>query len=243
MQPKWFSFFKGLILLFIIYHFPEFFSALWMAALFKIGFLIVAYLIARWQGWKGLGGYGLCFHSGWIKNLCSGLIIGIAFFLLSEWLTITKGYEKLISVNSFANVAATLPLTLLMTFFPSIAEDILTRGYLYGHLRRILKPSAFILLSALFFVLNHIWRLTEGASVLSYLFILGIALAWALSYTKSLWLTFGIHWGANIAFETINAGLSTQATDKVMSTWLLTACFSVMLVTMFLLKKVFSVNS
>lgn len=240
MQPKWFSFFSGLLILFIIYHFPEFFSALWIAAVFKIGFLLVAFFIARWQGWKGLGGYGLGLHKGWIKNLLTGLLIGMAFFLFSEWLTTKAGYEKLMSVKDLSTVLKVLPLTLLMTFFPSIAEDILTRGYLYGHLNNVLKPSMFILVSSLFYVLNHIWRLTEGIHVLSYLFILGFALAWALFYTKSLWLTLGIHWGSNIAFEMINTATTTQTVNKIMSTWLLAVCFVLMLIVIIVARKMFT---
>lgn len=242
MQPKWFSFFAGLLVLFVIYHFPEFFSALWIAAIFKIGFLIVAFLIANWQGWKGLGGYGLTLHRGCIKNLISGLLIGVIFFVLSESLSIKANYEKLVSVESFTSVIKLLPLTLLMTFFPSIAEDILTRGYLYGHLQKILNPAIFILISSLFYVLNHIWRLTEGAHVLSYLFILGMALAWALYYTKSLWLTLGIHWGANIAFEMTRAATTTQTLNKTMSTWILAVCFALMFMVTIVVRRVFSHN-
>jgi membrane protease YdiL (CAAX protease family) len=242
MQPKWPSFIAGLLILFVIYHFPEFFSALWIAAVFKIGFLIAAFLLARWQGWKGLGGYGLVLHKGWIKNLLFGLVIGIAFFVLAEWLSIISGYEKLFSIATVAAIVNLLPLTLVMTFFPSIAEDILTRGYLYGHLKNRLKPAAFILVSALFYVLNHIWRLSEGAAVLSYLFVLGLALAWALWYTKSLWLTLGMHWGANIAFEMINSGTSTETVNKAMSTWILAGCFGLMWMVTILFRKIFFVS-
>jgi len=242
MQSKWLSFFTGLLILFIVYHFPEFFSPLWIAAVFKIGFLIVAFLIARWQGWKGLDGYGLSLHKGWAKNLLIGLFSGIAFFLLSEWLATKTGYEKLIAVKPFPAIIRILPLTLLMTFFPSIAEDILTRGYLYGHLQRISKSLTFILLSAAFYVLNHIWRLTEGLPVLSYLFILGLALAWALSFTRSLWLTLGIHWGANIAFEMMNTAATTQTVNKSAATWILAACYVLMFVVMLFAGRLFAIR-
>lgn len=242
MQPKWLSFFAGLLILFVIYHFPEFFSALWIAAVFKIGFLIIAFLIARQQGWKGLGGYGLPFHEGWIKNLLIGILTGIVFFMLSEWLAIKLDYEKQVSITGFSSILKPLPLTMLMTFFPSIAEDILTRGYLYGHLQKFLKPTVFILSSALFYVLNHIWRLTEGVHVLFYLFVLGLVLAWALFYTKSLWLTLGLHWGANISFEMINSATTTQTVNKTMSTWILGACFLLMLAFTIVVRRVFAVN-
>ncbi|MGZ3845211.1 MAG: CPBP family intramembrane glutamic endopeptidase [Flavisolibacter sp.] len=240
MQPKWPSFVAGLLILFIIYHFPEFFSQLWIAAVFKIGFLFAAFMIARWQGWKGLGGYGLAFHPGWVKNILSGLATGIVFFLLSEWLSIKSGYEQLLSVKGAIAILKLLPLTLLMTFFPSIAEDILTRGYLYGHLHKVLRPAIFVLVSAVFYVLNHIWRLGQGAPVLSYLFILGIALALALVFTNSLWLTLGIHWGSNIAFEMANAAATTKTVDQPMGIWMLAASFSAMLVFISVVRTAFS---
>lgn len=240
MQPKWLSFIAGLLILFIIYHFPEFFSALWIAAVFKIGFLLVAFIIARWQGWKGLGGYGLMFHPGWIRNILLGLATGIIFFLFSEGLSIKSGYEQLVSVKGFAAIVKLLPVTLLMTFFPSIAEDILTRGYLYGHLEKVLRPAVFVLVSAAFYVLNHIWRLGQGAPVLSYLFILGIALALALVFTNSLWLTLGIHWGSNIAFEMVNAATITKTVNRTMSIWILAGSFALMLLFITIARRAFS---
>jgi len=239
MQPKWPSFVTGLLILFIIYHSPEFFSALWITAVFKIGFLFVAYIIARWQGWKGLGGYGLMLHPGWIRNLLLGLATGIVFFLLSEWLSMQSGCEQLVSIKNFIAILKLLPITLVMTFFPSIAEDILTRGYLYGHLQKVLRPAIFILVSAAFYVLNHIWRLGQGAPVLSYLFILGIALALALVFTNSLWLTLGIHWGSNIAFEMVNAVTITKTVNQAMSLWILAASFALMLLFIILARRLF----
>jgi hypothetical protein len=98
------------------------------------------------------------------------------------------------------------------------------------------------LIVAAFYVLNHIWRLTEGVPVLSYLFILGIALAWALSFTRSLWLTLGIHWGANIAFEMINAATTTQTVNKSITVWILAACYALMLAVMIFTRRLFPVR-
>ncbi|MBL0152989.1 MAG: CPBP family intramembrane metalloprotease [Chitinophagaceae bacterium] len=102
-----------------------------------------------------------------------------------------------------------LPMLLLMTAIPSVAEDILTRGYLYAHLK-FMKPVWWILLSSAVYVLNHIWRLSDGAAVLTYLFLLGLVLAAAVWIKRSLWLAFGIHWGANIAFESTHSMVQTK---------------------------------
>ncbi len=203
------SFFAGFLVLFFVYHFPEFYAAFWIMAIFKIGFLVVAFLLARLQGWKGLGGYGLGLAKGWAANLIKGLLVGLFFFSLSVFVSILSGYQAILEVSSFKDVVVKLPMILLMTAVPSIAEDILTRGYLFAHLKFI-KNGWWILLSASVYVLNHIWRLQDGPAVLSYLFVFGLLLALAVSITRSLWLAFGIHWGANIAFESCNSIIKTN---------------------------------
>lgn len=237
-----FSFVAGFILLFFIYHFPEFYTAFWIMAVFKIGFLLVAFVLARLQGWEGLGGYGLGFTGQWALNLGKGLLAGLLFFGLSVFVSIKLGYETITAVSSFKNAISQLPMLLVMTAIPSVAEDILTRGYLYAHVKSM-KPAAWILLSAVVYVLNHIWRLTDGAAVICYLFLLGLVLAFAVRLTRSLWLAFGIHWGANIAFESTHSIIQTQSlVSHDGTTWLLAATWAVLLVLLLLtnLKKDFT---
>jgi uncharacterized protein len=230
MSKNILSFIAGFILLFAVYHFPEFFSAFWIMAVFKIGFLLLAFLLARWQGWKGLGGYGLNIKRGWWLYLLNGLLTGVFFFSLSLLLSVMAGYETITSIESVQVVLRQLPLILLMTAFPSIAEDILTRGYLYGHLQNKVKPFTWIFISSVVYVLNHIWRLADDPSVLVYLFILGLVLAYTVWQTKSLWAAFGIHWGANIAFESGNSLYTSRSlVSHYGSTWLLALCWLLLL--------------
>lgn len=222
MRPKIVSFLAGFLLLFFIYHIPEFFTAFWIMAVFKIGFLLVAFVTGRLQGWKGLEGFGLGWRMGWWQQLLKGLLLGLLFFGVAEGLAVAFGYEKFNGIVAADIILKQLPLILLMTFFPSIAEDILTRGYLYGHLFSKMRPWHWVLLSAVVYVLNHIWRLTENPSVLVYLFILGLVLAFTVWKTKALWLALGIHWGANIAFESTHSILQTEsAVSHHGSTWIL----------------------
>jgi len=230
MRKNWLPVILGFLLLFAVYHFPEFYNALWIAAVFKIGFLFVSFFVARFQGFAGLGGYGLNMHRGWPVNLLKGILTGILFFSLSVLMSVLFGFEGSISVAGAADFFKQVPLVLLMTVFPSVAEDILTRGYLYGHLKDEMNGKSFILLSAVVFVLNHIWRLGDHPAVLVYLFILGLALAYALWYSRSLWLAFGIHWGSNIAYESNAALVKTQSlTSNHESTWMLALSFLLML--------------
>lgn len=227
-QKAIFSFITGFLILFFVYHFPEFFSAFWIMATFKIGFLVIAFIVASVQG-KGLSGYGLGFKSTWAANLLKGLLTGILFFALSVYISVKLGYEGVTEIASFKTIINQLPMLLLMTAIPSIAEDILTRGYLYAHLK-FMKPLGWVVLSSVVYVLNHIWRLQDGPAVLTYLFILGVVLAVAVWVTKSLWLAFGIHWGANITFESTNSFVHTKTlVQHEGPTWLLAASWTLLL--------------
>lgn len=237
-RKEFLSFILGFILLFSIYHFPEFFSAFWIMAVFKTGFLIVALLLAFLQGWKGLGAYGLGIKDKWLINLLKGLLTGIMGFSLSLWISSFLGFENVFFQQSFDSVVKQLPMLLLMTAIPSLAEDLLTRGYLYGHLVNKMEKKAWILLSALIFVLNHIWRLNDGFAVIAYLFLLGLLLAYTVWITKSLWMAFGIHWGSNIMFESSNAVFKTESlVTHPGDTWVLAAVWGVFFLLILLISR------
>lgn len=222
MSPKYSlrSFLAGFVLLFVLYHFPEFFSAFWVAAVCKIGFLVVAFLLARWQGFKGLGGYGLPLHKGWWANLVKGMALGVTTYFFVFLVTVTLGYEQVTVLPTYGAAIKQLPFVLLMTAVPSLAEDILTRGYLFGHLKGKLGDKSWVLLSATVFYLNHIWRLDDGLAVFAYLFLMGLLLAWAVVYTRSLWLAFGLHWGFNIWYQSTVGILSTNTVNGPAATWM-----------------------
>jgi uncharacterized protein len=231
------SFVTGFILLFIVYHFPEFFSSFLLMAIFKIGFLVLAFFVARYQGWKGLEGYGLHLNNKWAIKLLAGVITGCLFFTTSIFISSILGYETITGSISYLKILSSLPLILLMTAVPSMAEDILTRGYLFMHLK-IMKPAIWILMSSTIYLLNHIWRLDDGMAVLSYLFIFGIVLAVAVRNTKSLWLAFGIHWGANITFEVSNLVPKTENLSPFgASNWILALCWFTLLICLLIFSK------
>ena len=120
---------------------------------------------------------------------------------------------------------------------PSLAEDILTRGYLFAHLSNRLNKNLFVLISAIVFALNHIFRLTH-IDVMTYIFILGLLLAFCLAYTRSLWLTLGIHWGTNIAYQFF-ANIVPLKTIKEtgLDNYILAACYFVGLIIVIVLYK------
>lgn len=160
-------------------------------------------------------------------NICYRDCSSGYFFSVSVLVSVLVRYEEFNGIASIDVVIKGLPMLLLMTSFPSIAEDVLTRGYLYGHLFNKMKPWHWVLLSAVVYVLNHIWRLNEDPSVLVYLFLLGVVLASAVWKTKSLWLAFGIHWGANLAFESSHSFVETKTTGYSLWKHLVVGCVMV----------------
>ena len=126
---------------YLLYIISGIFSAFWIMAVFKIGFLLVAFLLGRLQGWKGLQGYGLGLRMGWWQQLLKDCCLGwySSAFLFS--LAVRSGYETYQGIAPISVIIRQLPLILLMTAFPSVAEDILTRGYLYGHLLQRWSPG------------------------------------------------------------------------------------------------------
>jgi membrane protease YdiL (CAAX protease family) len=97
-------------------------------------------------------------------------------------------------------------------------------------------------MSSFIYLVNHIWRLNDGAAVLTYLFVFGIVLAVAVWFTGSLWLAFGIHWGANITFE-LSTNILKSENQNVSNgpNWILSITWIIML--FFLLLFFRSINS
>jgi membrane protease YdiL (CAAX protease family) len=129
-----------------------------------------------------------------------------------------------------------------MTAVPSIAEDILTRGYLFAHLKSILKPGVWIAVSAIVYWLNHIWRLNDAAAVMAYLIMLGIVLAYTVHITGALWLAFGIHWGANIVFTITHQCMEFTADNTHKSTWVLAIAWALLLLLLMAWKNFLAVQ-
>lgn len=110
-------------------------------------------------------------------------------------------------------LASVLPMLLVSTFVPSIAEDLLTRGLWYrkGPVR---TGAAFVAVSTLVYVLNHIYRLGNGPLEWLMLASFGIAYATALQVSGSLWAAVGLHWGWNAANGLADILWNVDVTDR-----------------------------
>lgn len=148
----------------------------------------------RWLMYRApLGCYQLEWGSGRMCILGCGLAaaaLAKAIALVAgAWLGVYAiGWKPI----SSGQMPAVLVGALALTFVPSIAEDLLTRGLWY---RRVAIGLPYILLTATVYLLNHIFRLALGPLEWFRLFTFGLAYAAGIERTHTLWGAVGLHWG------------------------------------------------
>ena len=120
------------------------------------------------------------------------LTVGLASGVYTVIDETTSREGSLATAGAFVAIAA-------ITFVPSLAEDMLTRGLWARAAPWRWRAGAFLVVSALVYLLNHVWRLQHGPSEWALLLCFGLAYAAALWQTGTLWAAVGLHWGWNFA--------------------------------------------
>ncbi len=194
------KFIAGFTLLFLAYQLPEgigqrLLGSFPAQAALLLAFFLLAYLIGRTRSEGALAAYALENPGRWWRPLLALFLLAIALKLLTVALGARLGVFQIQS--STAPSAPALAFALLATFLPSLAEDIVTRGYWFPALGELWPPAAFVLASSTLYVLNHIYRLATGPGEWLMLFAFGLAYALALVRFRSLWPAVGLHWGWN----------------------------------------------
>lgn len=241
----------GFVMLFLFYHLPEFLQIHFQKPLIvvlELGmllFTVIAFIFGRQWHRNGFSIYGLHSLRKNRGNLVKGLLIGILVAAIANLIPVWLHWSE-ISIQVNGSQMLLLPLLFAVgTLLPSLAEDILTRGYL-----RIFWPESWNLnwlipLSAAVYVLNHIFRLGKP-DVMLYLFILGFLLMWCYIKTGTLWLTLGIHWGSNIAYQVFtNFIIFKSIKETGLENYVLAGCYLSGLLLIILLQKLnyFTLNS
>jgi len=222
----------GFAILFSVYHFPEILQNQYhkpLILLFEscmLLFAIVAFVIGKQKFKNGFRMYGLFGFRQYWGNLAKGLIIGIFISVLANLIPVWFGWTEMFIHFDWNQILLQSLLFAVGTLFPSLAEDILTRGYLKAYWPEKWNLKGLILLSAVVYVLNHIFRINKP-DVMLYLFILGLFLMWAFIATGSLWLTLGIHWGSNIAYQFFTNVVATDSLKETgMENYILAGCYA-----------------
>lgn len=166
------------------------------------GCVVAAWPLSRWLGFRGYGAWALDARPRSMGWLAIGLALALSAKALTLWVGARTGIYVAatgVTPQPYAALAAGLPMLLLSTFIPSVAEDILARGFWYrGAGIAWQRGIAFVAFSSLAYVANHIFRLGLGAPEWTMLACLGIAYATALWRTGTLWAAVGLHWGWNL---------------------------------------------
>lgn len=175
--------------------------------------VILAHIIAKQQGLNGIAAYKLEWDIEGKRLLTVGLLSGLITYALSFLISLIAGCE-IITVTDAHHIQTIgkVMLCAIGTFLPSIAEDIITRGYLLTLFGKRWSKAMFIIISSLFYVLNHIYKLALPNESLLYLFITGISLAIPLTLTNSLWYSVGLHWACNTIYRVTNDVLYSTST-------------------------------
>ncbi|MEW9573159.1 lysostaphin resistance A-like protein [Rhodanobacter sp. Si-c] len=205
MSHRW-----RLVLVFLVlwlsYQSAEGVGARWLHSLpirdgLMVASVLLAWPLSRWLGYRGYAAYALA-GAGWRRWLPAGLLLAV----LAKFAAVSTGLQLGAYTDDpdaahvgLAALAAALPMLLLSTFVPSLAEDILTRGFWYRAAGiRWCGGVVFVLVSAAIFVFNHIYRLGDGPLEWLLLFVFGLPYAAALWRSGSLWAALGLHWGWNL---------------------------------------------
>lgn len=194
----------GFLILFGLYHAAEYFILFkynpYMFLMIQGSFLLTAFFIARWQGFKNLAAWGLLKSKKTWTEFITGMLLGFLLYFSTYLICLLSGAEKIQGIPAIASFLPKLLFFGFGVFFSSISEDILTRGYLYKHFGHRLPPVWFILFSAAIYLLNHIYRLGDGPETMTYIFLLGVLFIIPVVITRRLWLTIGMHWMGNTTF-------------------------------------------
>lgn len=197
--------FLGFAVLWLLYQSAEGVGVRWLHSFalrdgLMVASVLLAWPLSRWLGYRGFAAYALA-GGGWRRWLPFCLLLSVLakFGAVALGLRLGACIDGPEAAQAGAAILAALPMLLLSTFVPSLAEDILTRGFWYRAAGiRWRGGVVFVAVSAAIFVLNHIYRLGDGPLEWLLLFVFGLPYAAALWRSGSLWAALGLHWGWNL---------------------------------------------
>lgn len=204
----------GFLILFCIYHSAEYMilyknNALAFLAI-SVAFFVAAFVISRWQGFTGLSAVGIIFNRRAKYHFIVGLGVGLTLNSLMVSCLSLLDIEAVSFIPSTKEFILQASILTFGTFFSSLTEDILTRGYLFSQLEGKVGKITLVLVSAIVYVFNHIHRLDEPI-YLVYLFVMGVQLMIPLVMLRNIWYTFGVHWAGNIIYHITNNVMRTSS--------------------------------
>lgn len=158
-----------------------------------------------------------------LRLVCVGLLLaGLARLAALFWGLATGAYAlgTPLSPPQALGLALLTLGALISTFAPSLAEDIVTRGFWLKAAAIRWSGPAFVLSTSVIYVLNHVFRLAEGPVEWARLLCFGLAYACAAWRWRSLWAAVGLHWGWNLSNTLLDGFTSVNVVNVEAGTWL-----------------------
>lgn len=241
MKNKNFIFVLSLVLLFALYHLAEFFIVFknnaTMFLAFQFLFFGTAFFLGKWYDKGGLSTWGLSIKGGFVLQIALGIFFGVLLYGISYLIGVSFGIEKITEIPDISTIIKTSLPFVFGLIFSSTSEDILTRGLLFKHLHSKIGSVFFVLFSAVFYVLNHIYKLGNGFETIAYLFLLGVIFAIPILVTKKLWVTSAMHWAGNCVFYISHEVIKTQEIASKIGFNTILCLFILVVVFIFILLK------
>ncbi|RKH44498.1 CPBP family intramembrane metalloprotease [Corallococcus sp. AB050B] len=186
-----------------------------VTAVLMILFHAVAWGVGRWLGYRnGFHAYALEWRG---SALARALALMLVLKPVSVLAGVALGWMRVQPLTNPQMGTALLVAVLgaaVSTFVPSVAEDIVARGFWYRAWPVAGQGAGYVVLSAGVFVLTHVYRLGNGPLEWLMLFCTGLAYAAAVARTGSLWGAVGLHWGWNLANALLDLQLDVNAVGQ-----------------------------
>jgi hypothetical protein len=171
----------------------------WLA--YVCGFFLLAFLLCRYGLALSAASFGLARPRGWLRWLGLGFAVGFGIWALKNGVFHAMGKFELAGWRDASFAVPMLAQALLGMFFASAINDLMIRGYGLAFCQRFGLMRWFIPLTAIVYALDDGWN--EGLDPANVVFsvVLGACLAYTVLRTGTLWMSIGIHWGANMFYR------------------------------------------
>lgn len=167
---------------------------------------------------------------GLVRKLPLGFALGFGYAGLAFVLSCLVSGTRIVQIPETGFFIRQTALLAFGTLLTSFSEDILIRSLPYRYLRNQIRPVLLVLLTALLYVGNHIYRLEDGWLLLCHLFVLGVLLAIPLVRSGSIGPTLGIHFGMNIVYQLTNNVLHTESADRPIPALVILVAFEMVMI-------------
>ncbi|UZJ78535.1 CPBP family intramembrane glutamic endopeptidase [Fictibacillus sp. KU28468] len=152
---------------------------------------------------------GIVFHPKWKKNLILGFSLGFSFWLIKYVIVYFLNGFEIVGVKNFTESLILFFFVFFAFFIGSFLNDIIVRGYIFGHLKGKINGKWIFIISIFIYALDDSWNEGFGLSNTFFSLVLGLSLTYAFYRTNSIWADTGIHWGLNVCYGIFNGMLGS----------------------------------